>query len=80
MTLPFTDAVFAQFGGGVTPSELYASSRTGLGMCATAVVYETCDDFAQNRLFEPGQACSKAVTTGEQPEPPDVVAHAEQDC
>ena len=70
----------AQFGAGAAWKDLYASYRTGFGMCATAVVYETCDDVAQDRLLEAGQAWSKAVITGEQPEPPDVVAHVNQGC
>ena len=78
-SIPFMDAVFAQFGG-VATQDLYTSYRTGFLMCAIAVVYETCDDFAQNRLLEPGQACSKEVITGQQPEPPDVVADMNQAC
>lgn len=79
-SIPFMDAVLAQFGGGAKWQDLYTSYRGGLGMCAIAVGHETCDDLVQNRLLEPGQACSKAVITGEQPEPPDVVAHVNQDC
>ena len=78
-SIPFTDAVFAQFGG-VATQDLYTSYRTGFGMCAIAITHETCDDLAQNRLLDSGQACSKEVITGEQPEPPDVVAYVNQDC
>jgi len=77
---PFMDAVLAQFGTGAVWADLYTSYRTGFGLCSVAVARETCDDVAQSRLLEPGQACSKAVITGEQPEPPDVVAHMNQDC
>ena len=79
-SIPFMDAVLAQFGGATAWKDLNLSYRMGFALCAIAVVHESCDDVAQNRLLEPGQACSKAVITGEQPEPPDVVAHMNEDC